>query len=341
MPLTAPRSILACLFLAGLVALSGCSTTDQVNDAAAANAAAEETARGREQMIRAFDAAWVRVLANGRLREILDSEPAEAPGAANSFVVRMADCLPLPDLTPYPAEPVGLLKQVLDSGSIRRMVQDVPDTPGSTSHYFQGLTEKYLAAVLEELGDHYGVEISYTNIGYPPGRLPSTSALLNDEVDMVGQLNATGGRTQEMRRRTSRRFSCTMLASSQFIQIPQDSPLVDEIKSLHDLMDRPDLRICAGPLTTQTAKAYMPEHQVTTRYIDDIAQCDERIQAGKADLMINPLHDLGIAGFDEYKSVHTLIIAGTPLWVAKEGIACDIEPANGKGEPGCREIDPL
>jgi hypothetical protein len=335
--MTLPRykSRILALAIAVAALTSGCASSGSVT------ADDDETARGREQLIRAFDAAWVRILGNGQIREILDTEPAADPGAANGFVVRLADCLPLPELTPYPEEPVGLLKKVLESGEIRRMVQDVPDSPGSTSYYFTGITNRYFEALLAEMGNHYGVTINYTNVGYPPGRLASTSALLDDEVDFVSQLNATGGRTQNLRRRTSRRFSCTMVASSQFIQIPEDSELANEINSLNDLMDRPDVRICAGPLTTQTAKAFLPEHTVTTRYIDDITQCDDRIKKGKADVMINPLPYLSIAGIEGYKSVHTLIVAGTPLWVAKEGIACDIAPASGRGEMECRELNPL
>ena len=85
----------------------------------------------------------------------------------------------------------------------------------------------------------------------------------------------------------------------------------------------------------------MPDHKVTTRYISDIDECDKRIKAGKADVMINPIPYLTMADKEGYKSVHTLIVAGTPLWVAKEGVACDIAPARGKGEPECREINPL
>jgi hypothetical protein len=329
------RLLLITAIAVGSAFMGGCATSKP------AAPAVDEVAMGREQMIRAFDAAWVRVIASGQYREILDSEPAVKPGAANGYVVRMADCLPLPDLTPFPEAPVGLLKKVLDSGQIRRLVQDVPSTPGSTTDYFTGITNRYFAAVLAEISTHYGVEIEYTNVGYPPGRLASTSALIDDEVDFLSQLNAAGGRTQNLRRRISRRFSCTMVASSQFIQIPVDSPLVNEITSLNDLMDRPDIRICAGPLTTQTIKSYLPNHKVMTRYIDDIADCDDKISRGKADVMVNPLPDLGIAGFDNYKSVHTLIVAGTPLWVAMEGIVCDIVPASGRGAMECREINPL
>ena len=329
------RLFLITAMAAGATLLGGCATTKP------AAPEVDEVAMGREQMIRAIDAAWVRVIASGKDREILDSEPAADPGAANGYVVRLADCLPLPDLTPYPEAPVGLLKKVLDSGQIRRLVQDVPSTPGSTTEYFTGITNRYFAAVLEEIGNHYGVDIAYTNVGYPPGRLASTSALINDEVDVLSQLNATGGRTQNLRRRISRRYSCTMIASTQFIQIPKDSPLANEITSWNDLANRPDLRICAGPLTTQTIKSFLPEHKVMTRYINDIADCDDKISRGKADIMVNPLPDLGIAGFSNYKSVHTLIVAGTPLWVAQEGIACDVAPASGRGEMECREINPL
>jgi hypothetical protein len=57
--------------------------------------------------------------------------------------------------------------------------------------------------------------------------------------------------------------------------------------------------------------------------------------------MINPLPYLSIAGVEGYKSVHTLIVAGTPLWVAAESVVCDIAPARGRGETECRELNPL
>jgi ABC-type amino acid transport substrate-binding protein len=328
------------LFTTALLILTGCTTTASV-DEASSSASVDDVAKGREQMVRAFDAAWVRVMASGKQQEILNSEPPNDPGLANSYVVRMADCLPLPDLTPYPENPTGLLQKVLDAGEIRMLTQDVPNTPADSSYFFSTLSERYFQAILDELGNHYGVTITRTNVAAVPGRLASTSYLLNDEVDAVSQLNATGGRTQNLRRRISRRYTCTLAASTQFIHIPENSELVSEINSLHDLMDRPEVRICAGPLTTQTAKAFMPNHKVTTRYISDIAECDQRVKAGKADIIINPIPDLNMSGIDGYKSVHTLIVAGTPLWVAMEGIACDIAPARGKGEPECREIDPL
>jgi hypothetical protein len=324
------------LATATMLVLTGCATTNSTSAQEI-----DDVAKGREQLVAAFDAAWVRVIASGKQREILDTEPPSQPGLANSYVVRMADCLPLPDLTPYPENPTGLLKKVIDSGEIRRLVQDVPNTKKDSSYFFSTLSERLFQAMLDEMGNHYGTTISYTNVAAAPGRLASTSYLLDDKVDIVSQLNATGGRTQNMRRRDSRRYTCTLTASTQFIHIPENSQLAGEINSLNDLMNRTDVRICAGPLTTQTAKAFMPKHKITTRYLSDIDECHKRVEQGKADVIMNPIPYLTMADIEGYKSVHTLIVAGTPLWVAKEGVVCDIAPARGKGEPECRAINPL
>jgi hypothetical protein len=324
------------LATATMLVLTGCATTSSTSAQEI-----DDVAKGREQLVAAFDAAWVRVIASGKQREILDTEPPSQPGLANSYVVRMADCLPLPDLTPYPENPTGLLKKVIDSGEIRRLVQDVPNTKKDSSYFFSTLSERLFQAMLDEMGKQYDTTISYTNVAAAPGRLASTSYLLDDKVDIVSQLNATGGRTQNMRRRDSRRYTCTLTASTQFIHIPENSQLAGEINSLNDLMNRTDVRICAGPLTTQTAKAFMPKHKITTRYLSDIDECHKRVEQGKADVIMNPIPYLTMADIEGYKSVHTLIVAGTPLWVAKEGVVCDIAPARGKGEPECRAINPL
>lgn len=298
----------------------------------------DEIARGREQLIRAFDAAWVRVVASGKDREILETEPQSRPGAAKGYIVRLADCLPQPEIAPWPEEPVGMFKDILETGVIRQLTQGVPETAQNTTWYFSGVSQKFQQAVLEEIEKHYDVKLRVETVVLPPGRLPATSILNDDKIDFISQLNATGGNSQGLRRRVSRRFTCTMTAASQFIHIPEDSKLVAEIESMDDLVGRPELRICAGPLTTQTARAFMPKHTVKTKYVNDLTACDKDVKSGKLDVIINPLPDLSIAGIDGYKSVHTLLVAGTPLWVATEGIAC---PSDGdpKTEDECFETN--
>jgi len=291
--------------------------------------------------VRAFDAAWIRIIASGRDQEVIAKNPPNQPGAAESYMVRLVDCLPLPDLAPWPEKPVGMFKDILETGVIRQLVQGVPETPANTSWYFSPISTRFQEMVLEDIGKHYGVTLKAESVVLPPGRLPATSLLVDGKIDFISQLNAVGGRTQGMRRRTSRRFSCTMSASSQFIHIPEESPLVEQIGNLNDLIARPEVKVCAGPLATQTAKAYLPEHTVKTKYINDLTMCDKAIKKGELDVIFGPLHDLSVADIKGYKSVHTLIVAGSPLWVAAEGIECPADGDGKRGEPDCKPLESL
>lgn len=298
---------------------------------------AEEITRGREQLVQAFDAAWIRIIASRKDQAHLATQPENMPGAAKSYIVRLVDCLPQPELAPWPEKPVGMFKDILETGVIRQLVQGVPETPENTSWYFSGVSQGYQDLIIKEIEDHYDVELKVESVVLPPGRLPATSVLVDNKVDFISQLNALGGNTQGMRRRTSRRFSCTITASSQFIHIPEDSELADEINGLNDLIERPDVKVCAGPLATQTAKAFMPEHTVKTKYINDLTACDKAIKKGDLDVIMNPLHDLSIGGLEGYKSVHTLIVAGTPLWVAADDIRCPSD-GNPRTEDECFRV---
>jgi hypothetical protein len=316
----------------GLI-IAGCATGPS------GRPARDETAQGREQLVRAFDAAWIRVLASGKDREILKTMPPQKPGLAASYMMRLVDCLPSPDLAPFPEKPVGLLKQVLDTGVIRMGVQSVPSTPGDTSNWFAPISDAYFAAVIDEIEKHYAVQLKVEEAALPPGPAPTTSLLLDGKADFIGQLNATGGETQGLRRRISRRFTCTMSASSQYIHIPAQSALAKAINSMDDLAARPDVRICAGPLTTQTARAFLPQHKVSTKYVNDLTDCVKDVQEGRADVVLNPLPDLAIADVNGFRAVPTLLVAGTPLWVALEGIECPSD-GNPRTEDQCVELSP-
>jgi hypothetical protein len=296
-----------------LLSLSGCATRHAFD---------AELAQGREQLVQAFDAAWVRVVAGGEYYRILGRLPKENPGGARDYMVELADCLPQPENVPFPERPVGLLKQVLDSGEIRRGTQLNPLTPGDTAAYFSPVSDAMQEAMFAEIEKHYGVKLKITEVALKPPSNATTSLLANDEADFIDQLNATGGDTQGMRRRASRRFTCTISAVMQFIHVPEKAPLAARLSSWEDVRKDTGIRICTGPLSTQTMRAFLPQHKVTTKYIGDISNCLKLIEAGEADVIANPLPDLGIAGVPGYKAIHTLIVTGTPLWVAREGIVC-------------------
>jgi hypothetical protein len=346
MKLTNPAVTMAVavtLILTGVNAMAGAHGGAKVSDidslpSRTGDWSDAEIAQGREQLIRAFDAGWIRFIDARKDQAVLEKYPENHPGAAKGYIYRMADCLPQPEIALWPEEPVGMFKDILETGVIRQLVQGVPETPANTSWYFSSISQEYQDGVIAEIEEHYGVKLKVENVVVAPGRLPITSILNDGKIDFVTQLNATGGNSQGMRRRNSRRFTCTMTASSQFIHIPEKSELIGEIKSLDDLMGRSDISICAGPLTTQTAQAYMPEHTVRTKYVNDLTACDRDIKKGKLDVMINPLHDLSVADIDGYVAVPTLLVAGTPLWVAQEGISC---PPDGdpKTEDECFETN--
>ena len=84
----------------GTIALlvAGCTATTTVDP---------NLARGRQQLVDAMDAAWIRVVASGKDRAILAQQPPSRPGAALSYMVTLADCLPAPELAPFPETPVA------------------------------------------------------------------------------------------------------------------------------------------------------------------------------------------------------------------------------------------
>ena len=338
------RSIIRATALGLTVALTallttGCATTPTAEPTAPKAAKVDpDVAKGRQQLVLAMDAAWIRVVASGRDREVLAQQPPSRPGAALSYMVTLADCLPQPDLAPFPEKPVGLWKEILDRGTIRQVVQTTTNSPNDTSFFFGSISDALFQAMLDEINKFYKVDLKIENVTIPPGLAWTTSLVLDGKADIISQLNATGGDTQGMRRRLSRRFTCTISAISQYIHIPVTSALSKQINTVDDLSKMKDLRICTGPLATQTSKAFWPQHKVSTKYLNDLTGCDADIKAGKADLIINPLPSLQIAGIKGYKSVHTLIVAGTPLWVAREDIECPSD-GNPKTEDKCFAVE--
>ena len=94
-----------------------------------------------------------------------------------------------------------------------------------------------------------------TEVTLKPPSNATTSLLVDDQADFIDQLNATGGDTQGMRRRASRRFTCSISAATQFIHVPEKSALAQRLNSWQDVRNDPSIRICTGPLSTQTMRA--------------------------------------------------------------------------------------
>ena len=283
-------------------------------------------AKGREQLVSALDAAWVRIVDNGKYRQILN-----AHGAAE-VLVNIVDCLPSPDRTPFPEKPEGLLKKILDTKKIRvGTMMNSPPGPETTANFFSPITADMLEAVLSEITRHYGTDpITVTKVTIPPP-FHATSALNKGEIDILDQLNALGGISENVRRRTSRRFTCTLSGSKQVLYVKNEAPY----KNFEDVLNDSDVKICAGPLSTQLTNAYFngPNQSVTTKYVFDISLCLAEVINGKADAMMSPFPDEKFfpASIDTngdkipdtnphplIRSIDTNLVTGTPYWVARE-----------------------
>jgi len=332
----------------------------------------KDPAQGREQLVEAFDAAFTRVVDEGIYRLMITTfnEPIAGVIDAEDYITNISDCLPNTELTPYPEKPVGLFKQILADGVIRRGNIDSgaqTNPGGTTSDWFtrgddtvmSGHSDQsafLLEALLEKIADHYGtgpITVVSVDIPFP---FNTTSALIDGifgfafgpgglismpgvTVDILDQFNAKGGRTENLRRIGSRRETCTFSASGQFIHVPQGSPFT--ITSIDDLLANTSIRICTGNLSTQLADTYFPDHTIFASRGEDITECYERLGALTSDIMINSLPvnptaaQVGVPGGPALlPSVDTHIVAGTPYWVAMEGIKCEAVPSPPPPFPG-------
>ena len=114
----------------------------------------EYPGQGKDQLVRALDAAIATVIENGQWRAIVNSDPAAAP-----LIMNMADCYPRTEddgdiVYPFPASPTGLLEHILTTKEITvgdYCVIDDPQCPlgfvPGTFHVFDTVNPALLRAI--------------------------------------------------------------------------------------------------------------------------------------------------------------------------------------------------
>jgi len=258
-------------------------------------------------LVEALDAAWVRVLDKDIFRNIVTRHG-------------------LQDVV------TGTLKNILESKQVNVGVSAAGRLDdGATATRFTAMSDELLAAVFGELAAHYdigSIAINYVTIRPP---FPITSTLNSGSIDIVGLVNALGGETEDLRRRDSRRFTCTLTATRQVLWLKkEDGP---QWQDINDALDDPNISLCVGPLSNQLSKAYFdgPGQKVKTEFFSDLDKCLAKLINGEVDAMASPFTherffpekvdttgdgkpDTAIAGL--LRSIDTNIVAGTPLWVA-------------------------
>jgi len=287
-------------------------------------AVANET--GQKQLIDALDAAWVRVLDDGTYRSIINKH------GMGDVIINISDCLPNPEFTPFPKASEGALQRILKDQSIKVGYSDSGQTgPGDSATHFTEIGEELLEAMLARVTDHYGtgpIEVTTVRLKYP---FDHTTALNDRTIDIVGQVNALGGISEDRRRRTSRRFTCIVSGSRQVLWVSKTNG--PNWKTVDDALNDPTTRICAGPLSNQLGKAYfdLPGQKSTTAYLNDMQICLTKLVRGEVDAMLSPFphsrffparvdsNDDGTLDTPTkglFRSIPTHIVAGTPFWAA-------------------------
>ena len=282
----------------------------------------EDPAVGKDQLIDALDAAFARVMDSGRFREIINSDPVAGP-----LMVNIGDCYPRivesgVEIYPFPENPTGLLKNILDRKSIKLGTFGEVSSPG-TFHVFDSVNPAFMRAIIDELGKGYGIPPSPD-----PGAIqivpviidpPSSSLVFTglnngdfDITDLLGSLGATAkvGGVPERRRKLAR-FTCTIFGTPWYIHVKNDSPY----QTFDDVIADTNADLCVGLLSARLAADYFKNAKSITQIFgtDDLVDCSEGVKNGLYD---GYLHFDPIPLLPELRSIPMQIVSGIPIWVA-------------------------
>jgi ABC-type amino acid transport substrate-binding protein len=257
-----------------------------------------QSAEGKDQLVQALDAAIARIIDSGQWRAIVNSDPVAGP-----LIVNIGDCYPRIEdegnvIYPFPSNPVGLLKDILDSKQIRIGDYDVNDpfVPG-TFHIFDTVNPAIMRAIIDELGKGYGIPSSPD-----PGAIqivpvylwPPSSALMFEglnkgDFDIIG-FNAALGATVsvdgvEKRRRDVARFTCTVFGTNWYIHVRNDA----NYQTIDDVIADTTADLCVGQLSSRLSGDYFKNAASIAKQFtdDDLTVCSDGVRDGTYDAYLH------------------------------------------------------
>eukprot|EP01084_Bolivina_argentea_P234861 395366_1 len=283
---------------------------------------------GQQQLTEILNAAWTRILYNGEYAAIL------ANNGVDNVTIDIADCLPIPELTPFPdkSQLKYNAKEIIDTTHILKFGM-TPNTQENltgidTTGFFANTISDIRTAIVEQININYDITIDVQIVDIWP--FQDFTELLNDRtIDILDQLNALGGTDRnDNLRRNSRLFSCSLISSGQYVMVNHTS----SIYSVTDIIEMgSNVKICAGVLSIQLTNAYFPNANITRAEsppVDegDIKICISGLASGEYDVYITIFPTAQQTQFDfegnglnaqDFRVFSTNIVAGTPYWIAK------------------------
>ena len=290
--------------------------------------------QGKDQLVDALDAAIARVLESGQWRAIMNSDPVVTPLAVN-----IADCYPRiveeeVEIYPFPQNPTGLLKDILDSKQIKVGTYDAEGIPG-TFHIFDNVNPDLMRAIIDELGVGYGIPSSPD-----PGAIqivrvdvwPPSSSLLfdmlnNGDFDITDFNAALGATANKKRRRKLARFTCTIFGTPWYIHVKDTS----SYQTIDDVLADTDAILCAGMLSSRLSEDFFQDQTIVKQFSDDLNVCSQGVSDGTYN---GYLHFDPVPALPDLRLLATGIVSGIPIWVAGD-TAHDATTTTTATEPPC------
>jgi hypothetical protein len=299
----------------------------------------EYPGQGKDQLVRALDAAIATVIESGQWRAIVNSDPAAAP-----LIINMADCYPRTvddgDIVyPFPSSPTGLLDHILTTKEISVGDYDVydPFVPG-TFHVFDTVNPALLRAIIDELGNGYGippcVDVApadgvcendaiqiVPNYLWPPSSASMFAALNNGDHDING-FNAALGATVsvggvEKRRRDIARFTCTVFGTNWYAHVRDDS----SYQTIDEIIADTTADFCVGQLSSRLSEDYFQNANSIAKQFtaDDLVVCSEGVRDGTYDVYLHfdPV-PVSYPDPNDLRAIPLQVVSGIPIWVAGE-----------------------
>jgi len=267
----------------------------------------QNDAIGKEQLVRALNAAFVRVMASGKWLEIYE------PEFAHGFV-NISDCYPDVANTPFPANPTGLLLQVINTRQLK--IGSHPPSPDSST-----TSPLIIQAMLDEINTAYNLSPPIQRVDVYLAYQSSTllfqnlNAGLFDVTDIVA---ATGGivagwpGTPKQPRRYVARPTCTVSGVEQFLYVKPDSPY----QTMTDVLKIPNAKMCWSPTSNQIGTAYFSNATGTlTTMVDAPTVCGGGVMDGTYDAWLDTNPDDAQYG---PRLIETHLYTGVPMWVAAD-----------------------
>jgi hypothetical protein len=292
--------------------------------------------QGKDQLVKALDAAIATVIESGQWRAIVNSDPVAAP-----LIMNMADCYPRTEddgdiVYPFPSPPTGLLDHILTTKEITvgdYCVIDDPQCPlgfvPGTFHVFDTVNPALLRAIIDELGAGYGIPKSpdpgaiqiVPNYLWPPSSASMFAALDNGDHDING-FNAALGATVsfdgvEKRRRDVARFTCTVFGTNWYAHVRDDSSYT----TIDDLIADSSADFCVGQLSSRLSNDYFQNANSIDQqfFADDLVVCSEGVRDGTYDayLHFDPT-PVSYPEPNDLRAIPLQVVSGIPIWVAGE-----------------------